>query len=168
MLTSLVLLLYTQVAPYLWDTKGSASKKFGEDPKTLLGLLERAARLWPNHGIAFKDQGWDQRSDFLTYAELMREATVKHAVDSWHQNVANKRRRMPPNSGPMAPLCRKSLLSCTSTHTETTLCGFGRWLLQEAYRLCCRPCPAMRSPWLGSWTISTNYSMGRQFSRRNS
>lgn len=80
MLTSLVLLLYSQVAPYLWDTKNSAPKRLGEDPKTLLGLLERAARLWPNHGIAFKDQGWDQKSDFVTYAELLREVTVRFLV----------------------------------------------------------------------------------------
>ncbi|OJD29307.1 peptide synthetase [Diplodia corticola] len=79
MLTSLLIQLYSYLAPALWDPKATAASSLGEDPKTLLGLLERAARLWPNHGIAFKDQGWSQRSDFVTYAELLREATTNAA-----------------------------------------------------------------------------------------
>jgi len=58
------------------NSKSAAIKENVEDPKTLLGLLQRAARLWPNHGIAFKDHGWDQKSDFMTYADLLREAEV--------------------------------------------------------------------------------------------
>lgn len=77
MLTSLVCLLYSYLSPLVRDQKIAAAKNLGEDPKTLLGLLQRAAKLWPNHGIQFKDQGWDQRSDFVTYAELLREATVR-------------------------------------------------------------------------------------------
>ncbi|KAL1621265.1 putative NRPS-like protein biosynthetic cluster [Diplodia seriata] len=79
MLTSLLIQLYSYLAPVIWDTKHATTKKLSEEPKTLLGLLERAARLWPNHGIAFKDQGWNQRSDFVTYRELLREATTNAA-----------------------------------------------------------------------------------------
>lgn len=80
MLTSLLFQLYSYLAPTFRDTKGGAARNLGEDPKTLLGLLERAARLWPNHGIAFKDQGWNQRSDFVTYAELLREVAVSELL----------------------------------------------------------------------------------------
>ncbi|KAL1650009.1 putative NRPS-like protein biosynthetic cluster [Diplodia intermedia] len=79
MLTSLLIQLYSYLAPVIWDTKHATAKKLSEEPKTLLGLLERAARLWPNHGIAFKDQGWNQRSNFVTYGELLREATTNAA-----------------------------------------------------------------------------------------
>ncbi|KAK0658423.1 Microperfuranone synthase [Lasiodiplodia hormozganensis] len=79
MLTSLLFQLYSYLAPTFRDTKGGAARNLGEDPKTLLGLLERAARLWPNHGIAFKDQGWNQKSDFVTYAELLREVATNAA-----------------------------------------------------------------------------------------
>ncbi|KAL1628682.1 putative NRPS-like protein biosynthetic cluster [Neofusicoccum ribis] len=96
MISHLVHLLYTYVAPTLWDTKSASVRKLGEDPKTLLGLLQRAARLWPNHGIAFKDQGWDQRSDFVTYAELLREVEVisevsVNSADSQKANAAKLR-----------------------------------------------------------------------------
>jgi hypothetical protein len=70
-------LIYSYVAPTTRNNKSAAVKKHGEDPKTLFELLQRAARLWPNHGIAFKDHGWDQKSDFLTYADLLREAEVR-------------------------------------------------------------------------------------------
>jgi hypothetical protein len=80
----MVLHLIQQLYSYLhvtptsrsWNNKSAVVKKNGEDPKTLLELLQRAARLWPNHGIAFKDHGWDQKSDFMTYADLLREAEV--------------------------------------------------------------------------------------------
>lgn len=58
------------------DTNDASAKECGEDPTTLLGLLLRAARLWPSNGITFKDQGWDHDSDFTTYADLLEEAEV--------------------------------------------------------------------------------------------
>jgi hypothetical protein len=58
------------------NNKSAVVKRNGEDPKTLLELLQRAARLWPNHGIAFKDHGWDQKSNFMTYADLLKEVEV--------------------------------------------------------------------------------------------
>jgi len=53
------------------------AKELGEDPTTLLGLLLRAARLWPSNGITFKDQGWDQEASFMSYAELLETAHVR-------------------------------------------------------------------------------------------
>jgi hypothetical protein len=82
MMSNWAQLLHSYVTPAAWTGKGAATKKHGEDPKTLLEMLQRAARLWPNHGIAFKDQGWDQKSDFLTYADLLREAEVTHVMTS--------------------------------------------------------------------------------------
>jgi hypothetical protein len=73
---NLTQLLQYYIAPTTRPSKTTAAKKYGEDPKTLLQLLQRAARLWPNHGIAFKDHGWDQKSDFVTYADLLREVEV--------------------------------------------------------------------------------------------
>ncbi|KAJ4993372.1 nonribosomal peptide synthetase [Stagonosporopsis vannaccii] len=49
-------------------------KEADEDPRTLLGLLLRAARLWPSNGITFKDQGWDQEASSITYADLLDTA----------------------------------------------------------------------------------------------
>jgi len=57
-------------------TQNEVAKQASEEPKTLLGLLQRAARAWPTHGIVFKDQGWDQVSDFVTYVDLLRQAEV--------------------------------------------------------------------------------------------
>lgn len=74
--------LYSYVVPIFWNTKVGTARKDDEDPKTLLGLLQRAAQLWPNHGIAFKDQGWDRRSHFVTYADLLREAEVRFPLSS--------------------------------------------------------------------------------------
>ncbi|KAH9878816.1 hypothetical protein J1614_002250 [Plenodomus biglobosus] len=57
--------------------EGSGSIKFrqsSDEPKTLFELLQRAAILWPNNGIAFKDHGWDKEADFMTYADLLAEA----------------------------------------------------------------------------------------------
>jgi hypothetical protein len=76
MTLQLIQLLYTYLASTVWKSKSVIDNKHDEDPKTLLGLLQRAARLWPNHGIAFKDHGWDQKSDFMTYKDLLREAQV--------------------------------------------------------------------------------------------
>ncbi|KAH9878812.1 hypothetical protein IAQ61_002086 [Plenodomus lingam] len=55
--------------------------------RTLLGLLQRAAKSWPNNGIAFKDQGWDQESDFMTYAELLTQAKSNAAKLLAHGTV---------------------------------------------------------------------------------
>jgi hypothetical protein len=76
MMSNWAQLLYSYVTPTARTGKSAAAKKHGEDPKTLFEMLQRVARLWPNHGIAFKDQGWDHKSDFLTYADLLREAEV--------------------------------------------------------------------------------------------
>lgn len=51
------------------------------DPRTLLALLHRAARYWPSNGIMFKDQGWEYVSDFVTYADLLRQAEVFKATE---------------------------------------------------------------------------------------
>jgi hypothetical protein len=56
----------------------SMSLNLNGNPQTLLGLLHRAVQTWPTHGISFKDQGWDQVSDFITYAELLRQAEVNN------------------------------------------------------------------------------------------
>lgn len=55
-----------------------------EDPKTLGGLLLRAARLWPSNGITFKDQGWDQEAKFMSYADLLETAKVRQST--WKTN----------------------------------------------------------------------------------
>jgi hypothetical protein len=70
-------LIQSYVPTSFWNTKAKATKTHIEEPRTLLELLQRAARLWPNHGIAFKDQGWDQSSNFMTYADLLRESEVR-------------------------------------------------------------------------------------------
>lgn len=75
-----------------------SAKHHGEDPKTLLELLQRAARLWPNNGIAFKDQGWDQKPDFMTYADLLREAEVEFLTSMRKYDSANVESRMRPSS----------------------------------------------------------------------
>ncbi len=54
----------------------------GGDPRTLSGLLLRAARLWPGNGIHFKDQGWEQASTFTSYAELLKEVQVRLVLRS--------------------------------------------------------------------------------------
>jgi hypothetical protein len=58
------------------DVGNEATMLQKQEPKTLLELLQRAARCWPTHGIVFKDQGWDQVSDLVTYADLLRQAEV--------------------------------------------------------------------------------------------
>jgi hypothetical protein len=64
----------TNVASFSLEAPRELADHTTENPKTLLGLLQRAARIWPTHGITLKDQGWDQVSDFLTYADLLRQA----------------------------------------------------------------------------------------------
>jgi hypothetical protein len=76
MMSNWTQLLYSYITPTARTCKSAAAKNYGEDPKTLFEMLQRVARLWPNRGIAFKDQGWDHKSDFLTYADLLREAEV--------------------------------------------------------------------------------------------
>lgn len=77
MIIPLVQRLYSFVAPTALDEKHTPVEKYDEDPKTLLGLLQRGAQMWPNNGISFKDNGWDQKGDFMTYASLFMEAKVK-------------------------------------------------------------------------------------------
>ena len=68
--------LDAHVKPNIESSQDVKTRKCSDEPRTLLGLLQRAAHLWPNNGIAFKDQGWDQKSDFMTYADLLTEAKV--------------------------------------------------------------------------------------------
>lgn len=56
-----------------------SSVKDCEDPKSLPGLLLRAARLWPENGIYFKDQGWEQASTFTSYTDLLKEVQLNAA-----------------------------------------------------------------------------------------
>lgn len=70
-------ILDSYAAPNIRNTKGATAEQYGNDPKTLLELLQRAARLWPSNGIMFKDQGWDQGPDSMTYADLLEEAKVR-------------------------------------------------------------------------------------------
>ncbi|KAJ8114485.1 hypothetical protein OPT61_g3649 [Boeremia exigua] len=58
-----------------------------EDPKTLPGLLLRAANLWPENGIYFKDQGWDQESTFMSYADIVKEVQINAAKLLAHGTV---------------------------------------------------------------------------------
>ena len=46
------------------------------EPQTLIQLLQRAATRWPNNRISFKDKGWDQEAETLTYVDILREAMV--------------------------------------------------------------------------------------------
>jgi hypothetical protein len=77
MIFPLVQRLYSYVAPTALDEKHAPVDDYNEDPKTLLGLLQRAAHMWPNNGIAFKDNGWDKKGNFVTYPSLLMEAKVK-------------------------------------------------------------------------------------------
>lgn len=43
----------------------------------MFGLLQRAAQLWPKNGITFRDQGWDGKTDLVTYADLLAEVKVR-------------------------------------------------------------------------------------------
>jgi hypothetical protein len=72
--------LPTDVTSMSLKTEDGATTTPNDNPQTLLGLLHRAVRTWPTHGIMFKDQGWDQISDFITYADLLRQAEVKNAI----------------------------------------------------------------------------------------
>ncbi|KAH6639111.1 putative non-ribosomal peptide synthase-like protein [Boeremia exigua] len=65
----------------------TTSPKECQDPKTLLGLLLRAARLWPNNGITFKDQGWDQDACFVSYAEILKEVQSNAAKLQSHVGI---------------------------------------------------------------------------------
>ncbi|KAH7398623.1 putative non-ribosomal peptide synthase-like protein [Phaeosphaeria sp. MPI-PUGE-AT-0046c] len=72
--------LPTDVVSISRGTDVGESSADGEDhPKTLLSLLRRAAQSWPTHGIMFKDQGWDEVSDFVTYPDLLRQAEINAA-----------------------------------------------------------------------------------------
>jgi predicted signal transduction protein with EAL and GGDEF domain len=78
------------VATTIKDAQDARAREFGEDPKTLLGLLQRAARLFPSNGIAFKDQGWDQKSVFMSYADLLSEAMVTFPMSETRIKSANE------------------------------------------------------------------------------
>ncbi|KAF2137182.1 uncharacterized protein K452DRAFT_258153 [Aplosporella prunicola CBS 121167] len=49
------------------------------EPQTLIQLLQRAATRWPNNSISFKDKGWDQEAETLTYADIFREVMFNAA-----------------------------------------------------------------------------------------
>ena len=81
MALQLIQRLASNVVTTTWNNKCAPAENHDDDPKTLLGLLQRTARLWPDHGLAFKDKGWDQESSFMTYASLLKEAEVRlHAL----------------------------------------------------------------------------------------
>jgi hypothetical protein len=69
----------TDVSSVTLTAEAEAMASHNTDPETLSELLQNAARSWPTHGIMFKDQGWDQVSDFVTYADLLRQAEVDPA-----------------------------------------------------------------------------------------
>lgn len=56
--------------------KNGEVMKYGGEPKSLLGLLQRAAQFWPDNGIVFKDEGWKHETPVMTYADLLQEAKV--------------------------------------------------------------------------------------------
>lgn len=67
--------------PVTTHSSSTRPAKTAQDPSTLLGLLQRAASLWPDHGIAFKkSRGWDEDAEFLSYADLLLEAKVSQHV----------------------------------------------------------------------------------------
>jgi hypothetical protein len=106
---NLTQLLQYYITPAARLSKATSAQNQGEDPKTLLQLLQRAARLWPNHGIAFKDHGWDRKSDFVTYADLLREAEV--AIQEWTIEITmlTDARSMQPNCECTRLLNRRSV-----------------------------------------------------------
>lgn len=59
------------------DSKTEIAESRDGDPKSLMGLLQRAADMWPANGIALKDKGWNKESTFITYETLVKEAKVK-------------------------------------------------------------------------------------------
>lgn len=74
--------LKSSVRPDVPTPSEASAMENGEDPTTLHGLILRAARLWPQNGITFKDQGWDQESTLMSYAHLLKEAQVENPVKS--------------------------------------------------------------------------------------
>jgi hypothetical protein len=89
MILPIVQLLYSYVSSTAPIEKSAVVEKHDEDPKTLLGLLERAAHMWPNNGIAFKNNGWDQKENIITYKSLFMEAKVKQTYPE-RPNTTNK------------------------------------------------------------------------------
>jgi hypothetical protein len=77
MILPIVQLLYSYISSTALNEKSAVVEKYDKDPKTLLGLLQRAAHMWPNSGIAFKDNGWDQKENFVTYKDLFMAAKVE-------------------------------------------------------------------------------------------
>ena len=82
-------ILDSSAAPPFGNTKRTAANECGEDPKILLGLLQRAARLWPSNGITFMDEGRDQSYEFMTYSDLLEEAKVRILARKVKVDVAN-------------------------------------------------------------------------------
>lgn len=73
--------LPTDIVSISLNVEDEPTKLHQKEPKTLLELLQCAARCWPTHGIVFKDQGWDKVSDLVTYADLLRQAEVSSAAE---------------------------------------------------------------------------------------
>ncbi|KAH4718502.1 hypothetical protein HBH78_027030 [Parastagonospora nodorum] len=90
MTSQLTQALPTDVVSMSLGVQNEMVKHAGEEPKTLLGLLQRAARAWPTHGIVFKDQGWDQVSDFVTYVDLLRQAETNATKLRAHGTIKQK------------------------------------------------------------------------------
>lgn len=65
--------------------KISSSLRPGQLPTTLLGLLERAAAKWPDHGIKVCRSINGDDFEFLSYAQLLSQAKVCDSQQSFKQ-----------------------------------------------------------------------------------
>ena len=72
--------------PDATDLKVGAVMRQDEDSATLIGLLLRAARLWPRNGITFKDCDYGHNSNLTTYADFLAVIEVREIpgrIDRW-------------------------------------------------------------------------------------
>jgi hypothetical protein len=107
MILPIVQLLYSYISSTALDQKSAVVENYDEDPKTLLGLLQRAAHMWPNNGIAFQDNGWDQKENLITYKDLFMAAKVSHAYTE-RPKATNSNSPMRQSFGHMEPSRRRS------------------------------------------------------------
>jgi hypothetical protein len=107
MILPIVQLLYSYVSSTALNEKSAVVEKYDKDPKTLLGLLQRAAHMWPNNGIAFKDNGWDQGENLITYKDLFMAAKVNHTYTE-RPKATNSNSPMRQSFGHMEPSRLKS------------------------------------------------------------
>jgi hypothetical protein len=107
MILPIVQLLYSYVSSTALDEKSAVVEKYDEYPKTLLGLLQRAAHMWPNNGIAFQDNGWGQKENLITYKDLFMAAKVNHAYTE-RLKVTNSNSPMRQSFEHMGPSSLKS------------------------------------------------------------